>query len=266
MLFRSGAFETISGEVVKAILISLSRGSSTTESGGLFGDVNGGNLIRGVDVSEPRTAAEKAERLLIAEIKSVAQAEQLENPDARVVIDKKETTELLVKFAHGVHGFGSKDSPRYFRQYWEMISPNEDWQVMSTTVNDQVKFGGKQQIVFWQQGKGLLAELGKKGLAIPAGEMAWGKQGIAVSQMSVLPATLHTGEIFDKNVAVVLPHNTFHLPAIWCFCSSPEYNEAVRQIDQSLKVTNSTLVKVPFDLDHWTKVAEEKYPNGLPKS
>ena len=24
-------------------------------------------------------------------------------------------------------------------------------------------------------------------------------------------------------------------------------------------------MKVPFDLDHWTKVAAEKYPNGLPK-
>jgi hypothetical protein len=39
----------------------------------------------------------------------------------------------------------------------------------------------------------------------------------------------------------------------------------VRQIDQTIKVTNATLVKVPFDLDYWTKVAEEKYPNGLPK-
>ena len=43
------------------------------------------------------------------------------------------------------------------------------------------------------------------------------------------------------------------------------FNESVRQIDQKLNVTNGTLVKVPFDLDHWTKVAEEKYPNGLPK-
>ena len=41
-----------------------------------------GNLIRGVDVSEPRTAAEKAAQLLTAEIKSVEQAKQLENPDA----------------------------------------------------------------------------------------------------------------------------------------------------------------------------------------
>jgi hypothetical protein len=39
----------------------------------------------------------------------------------------------------------------------------------------------------------------------------------------------------------------------------------VRRIDQKLNVTNSTLVKVPFDLDYWTKVAQEKYPNGLPK-
>jgi hypothetical protein len=47
-------------------LISLSCGNSTKESGGLFGDVNDGNLIRGVDVSEPRTAAEKAAQLLTA--------------------------------------------------------------------------------------------------------------------------------------------------------------------------------------------------------
>jgi hypothetical protein len=32
-----------------------------------------------------------------------------------------------------------------------------------------------------------------------------------------------------------------------------------------LAVTNATLVKVPFDLEHWQKVAAEKYPDGLPK-
>jgi hypothetical protein len=30
-------------------------------------------------------------------------------------------------------------------------------------------------------------------------------------------------------------------------------------------VTNATLVKVPFDLGYWTRVAEERYPHGLPK-
>ena len=64
---------------------------------------------------------------------------------------------------------------------------------------------------------------------------------------------------------MIIPHNPAHLPAIWCFCFSPEYNEAVRRIDQKLNVTNATLVKVSFDLERWTKVAEEKYPKGLPK-
>lgn len=255
-----GAFETISGEVVKAILITLSKGNGVPHS-----EVSVKHLLRGIDVSEPRTAADKAVGLLTAEVKSVEQGRQLENPDARIVIDKEDVAELLVTLAHGVHGFGSKDSPRYFRQYWEIVAPDEDWQVMSTTVDSTISYGGKQQIVYWQNGEGLLAELGKKGLAVPVGEMAWGKGGVAVSQMRILPLTIHTGEIFDKNVAVVLPRNPSHLPFIWCFCSSPEYNEAVRRIDQKLNVTNATLVKVPFDLDRWTKVAEERYPNGLPK-
>ena len=70
---------------------------------------------------------------------------------------------------------------------------------------------------------------------------------------------------FDNNTAVIIPNNPNHLLAVWCFCSSPEYNETVRQIDQSLKVTNATLGKVPFDFDHWSKVAADKYPNGLAK-
>ena len=95
--------------------------------------------------------------------------------------------------------------------------------------------------------------------------MAWGKVGVAISQMRILPCTLYTGEIFDKNVAVVSPKEESYLPAIWCFCSSPEYHDAVRRIDQKLNVTNATLAKVPFDLDRWTEAARRKYPHGLPR-
>ncbi len=83
--------------------------------------------------------------------------------------------------------------------------------------------------------------------------------------MGVLIPSIYSGSKFDTNVSVIVPHDPAHLPAIWCFCSSPEYNEAVRQIDQSLKVTNATLVKVPFDLVRWTQVAQEQYPHGLPQ-
>ena len=39
----------------------------------------------------------------------------------------------------------------------------------------------------------------------------------------------------------------------------------VRQVDRKMHVANATLVKVPFDLAHWRKVAAEKYPDGLPE-
>jgi len=83
--------------------------------------------------------------------------------------------------------------------------------------------------------------------------------------MGSLPVTLYGGELFDNNSSAIGPLTGNELAAVWCFCSSPEYNEAVRCVDQSLKVTNATLVKVPFDLNYWTEVAEQSYPNGLPK-
>ena len=263
-----GAFETISGEVVKAILLILSRGNRVEEASGLLvkqQDAASTSTIRGLDVSALRTAKEKAELLLKAEILEVEQERQLENPDARVIIENVETSFLLAKYAQGVHGFGSKDSPRFFRQFWEIVFVDDDWQFLQTTVESTKCWDGLRQVVYWQNGKGILAELGRIGLAIPAGAIAWGKKGIAISQMRILPCAFYGGEIFDKNVAVILPNNPDHLPAIWCFCSSLDYNQAVRQMDQSLKVTNATLVKVPFNLPYWQKVAAEKYPNGLPK-
>ena len=82
--------------------------------------------------------------------------------------------------------------------------------------------------------------------------------------MNQIPVTLHTASSFQYNTAVIILENESLLPVVWCFCSSPEYYEAVRRIDQKLFVTNATLVKVPFDFDHWTNVAAAKYPNGLP--
>jgi hypothetical protein len=71
--------------------------------------------------------------------------------------------------------------------------------------------------------------------------------------------------MFDISCTPIIPNDPQHLPAVWVYCSSPEYHTEVRRIDQALKVTNATLAKVPFDLAHWQKVAAEKYPKGLPK-
>jgi len=94
---------------------------------------------------------------------------------------------------------------------------------------------------------------------------AFGRRGIAVSQMSALPVSLYSGNRFDSNVAPIVPRDLAHLPAVWCFCKSPEFHVAVRRIDQKMNVTNATLLKIPFDLERWQQIATEEYPNGLPE-
>lgn len=79
-----------------------------------------------------------------------------------------------------------------------------------------------------------------------------------------LNATVYCGELFDDGTGVLLPADEAQVPAIWAFASSDQYRPLIRLLDPSPKVTNGTLVKVPFDLDHWTKVAEAQHPNGLP--
>src|SRR5205814_8910066 len=89
--------------------------------------------------------------------------------------------------------------------------------------------------------------------------------GIAVTEMGDLPVTLYSGELFDNNSAVIVPRRQEWIPAVWSFCSSAEFVNSVRAIDQKMNVTNSTLLKVPFNLERWQKVAAELYSDGLPE-
>jgi len=83
--------------------------------------------------------------------------------------------------------------------------------------------------------------------------------------MQELEPFLYSGEVFDDNICPICPKDESIIPAIWAYVESGEYHENVRAVDQALKVTAATLTKVPFDLDYWTKIAQIKYPNGLPK-
>ncbi|MFP4183464.1 MAG: Eco57I restriction-modification methylase domain-containing protein [Halorhodospira sp.] len=264
-----GAFDTISGEVVKAILITLTHGNASGGQGGLFSGEESNHLICGLDVSEARTAAEKARGLLAAEMKSVSQARQLDNPDARIIFDKS-FGDLLEQVASNHQGLSTGDNPRFRRAHWEVPHLRAAWALEQSTVNTFDPYGGRSGILLWEGGQGQLYEFGRENVATlhnvdRRGEEAWGQAGIGISQMRFLPASIYSGCHFDTNLAVLVPFDKVNLPAIWCFCSSPEYNEAVRRIDQKLNVTNATLVKVPFDLERWTQVAAEQYPHGLPE-
>lgn len=254
-----GAFETITGEVVQAVLLTQTQAPATD-----------GLQLRGVDASASKGAVEKSALLRDGELVAVSQKGQLGNPDARIALDEGSIESLLNVICTNHQGLSTGDNPRFRRDHWEVAELGDDWEPEQSTVLETGHYSGRSGILLWQAGRGELYKFGRENVEAlhnvdRRGEEAWGRMGIAVSQMRDLPVTIFSGQKFDTNVAVVAPVKPEYLAAVWSFCSSSEYNKAVRRIDQKLNVTNATLVKVPFDLLRWQQVAAERYPTGLPK-
>ena len=241
-------------------LFTLSRGNATNESGGLFGE-DDGNLIRGVDVSEPRTAAEKAAQLLTAEIKSVEQAKQLENPDSAIVFQLVDNASLLSEVASINYGSKPGQTKRVVRFHWELYGVSSSWQLLESTPTTDRHYSGKTKVCLALEE---IAEQGIREFGIRSQDV-WGKKGIIQSRMSKMPFSIYCSNLFDDNTSVLTEKDRGYLSSIFSFIESGKYITEIRKLNQKLDVASHTMVKVPFDLAHWTKVAEEKYPNGLPK-
>ena len=163
------------------------------------------------------------------------------------------------------------DGLQFYRYIWEQ-KITKDWDYLQSTSSKTMNYAGMNQVIFWEEEKGKLYKLALSVKHLNhalqnyrRGNEFWGKRGIVVSSIGKLPSTIYTGTKFDQTVAVLVPHKSEDLGALWCYVQSSEYNKNVRQIDQKLNVTNATLTKVTFDLEHWQKIADENYPNGLPK-
>jgi hypothetical protein len=256
-----GAFETISGGVVNVALL-IHTAAPPAE----------GHELVGLDASRPRVTSRKASLLLTERVGPTLQSDQLANPDARIAFEETRARTLLSQYAVSYWGQDVGDSPRFYRRFWEAYWLAGDWSYLQSSVSSSLPFGGREQVVYWQNGCGVLMEVsselrdikGHRGIRPLGGRAAWGKPGVAVSLMS-LKATLYSGDIYDRNCAALIPKSEADLAAIWAYCVSEGFHDDVRRIDQGLKVMSGALTKVPFQLDHWQKVAAEEYPNGLPE-
>ncbi|MBM4387048.1 MAG: SAM-dependent DNA methyltransferase, partial [Deltaproteobacteria bacterium] len=132
-------------------------------------------LLSGLDASAPRIPAEKAELLRTGEIKLLEQERQLDNPDARVVLEEGERYELLEKYASAYQGISPADFPRFGRFFWENIILSPYWSFWQSSVENIVHYGGKELIIW-------LSEVNKKveteGTAYIRGSETWGKKSI----------------------------------------------------------------------------------------
>ncbi|MCZ4505718.1 N-6 DNA methylase, partial [Rhodococcus ruber] len=223
--------------------------------------VGDGGSIAAFDIGNG-PASEKATELLKAELIRLPYQDQLANPDARLMMQAHAGGALLSKFCIAATGVQTGDSSRYIRKFWE--APDSiRWVRMQSTALISKPFTGREHVLDWDRGQGALS---REPSAYLRNTSLWGQQGVAVKQMGDLHATLYTGEAFDNNTAILLPHKIRDLPSIWAFVSSPQYARLVREINARPGVTTADLAKVPFDAEYWRRVAEEAGPLPEPWS
>ncbi len=247
-----GAFETISGEVVSATLVQLTNAPPVSN-----------HAITSVDVSHSGSVRLKAESLILDELRILIQENQLLNPDSCIQTEERtDDLPLLLNYAESLQGCGLADIVVFRKLFWELERLVGGWVAHQSSPDGVGLYTGLHFAVKWDDGKGVLANSPEARIQ---GRPAWGKNGIACAWLGRLPAGLYLGTLFDNSAAAIIPKNPSYLGAIWCFISSPDFAREVRKINQKAQVANATLVKVPFDLALWQKIAAEKYPHGLPK-
>ena len=245
------AFQNMNFWAAKTALCTLSRKAPDDNT-----------RISGFDVSETRDPSEKGRLLLRSPSRVVSQLSQLNNPDARLLLSEMDNLPLLEIHGTAFQGIATADYSRFGRFFWELPRKDQAWQFQQSTVEATNYYGGREHIFLWEDGNGALAASDQARIQ---GLEAIGKYGVAVSQMNRLPVTLFTGEFFDNNCSALVVRDKALVPAVWEYCASDQFLIDVREIDQKVSVTNASLVKVPFDVARWQKVASEKYPHGLPK-
>lgn len=247
----SGAFSTISGEVVKPLLISIANRDKES-------------YFFGVDVSEEVVLQIRADSLRYIPLLKIDSASQVATSDSRLLLSDNTGGETLELIANAWQGIATSDFPRFGRSFWEMHQVKNGWQFQQSTTEATVHYSGKDKILYWQDGYGDITKVCQKGATF-RGTSAWNRKGVAITQMSSLSSSLYNGDIFDNNTAIFTLTDDENLPALWAYCQSGEFAIEVRKIEKKVNVTNSTLNKIPFNSAKWQGIAKKLYPNDLPQ-
>jgi len=264
----TGAFETISGEVVNVSLLVVNN----TLSDEL-------HCFSGIDASILKQPNDKASvlkgvnseggdnRLPGCNLKIVRQSRQLENPDAVLSIEELNSAILLGNYATCIEGLSTGDGSQFVLKFWELNKLGNGWKFFIQNVNESMHYGGRSDVILWEEGRGKLVRFPSAHnfpSATMNGYKVLGNDGVRITQMGEPKATLYKGELFGKSAGTLVVKDKSVLPAVWCYLTSLAFNEEVAKISQSLYKTVGTFLKVPFDVNYWTAVSREKYPNGLP--
>ncbi len=246
-----GAFETISGEVVNAALFVIQSVQPLDSS-----------RIAAVDASTFDGTDSKATALRSEDINLVLQADQRRNPDARITLREYVQSTLLGEFVISTEGLSTGDGPRFVTKFWEHGVLGDEWEMFQSAPDTSRAVQGFSEVVFWENGNGVLSRFDG---ARVQGHAAWRKPGILVGRMGSIRAGYYAGRLFDKSCVVLTPRDgqREYLPAIWNFCTSPQFETEIRHLDQKLGVATSVPLKVPFDHSAWGRSAGAKSEDAI---
>jgi hypothetical protein len=226
------AFESSAAAGAFVALLSLTRNVDVLE-----------HAFPGWDLAPITNSPDKAAALRNEASEKVLQRSQLLNPDARVSLQDSGASLRLSKYASSFLGLGTGDYPHYGRLYWEFPFAQTGWVFQQTSVEQTSSWDGREHVLCWdevnQRVRGMSeAEREQIHNQDQSGQQAWGRKGVAITLARELRSTLYSGEKFDKSVAVLVPGDEGVIPALWCFCSSADFDRLVRQLDQKIIAAN----------------------------
>ena len=110
----AGAFETISGEVVKASLVGIAKQAPPNNA-----------AFFAADISQAATIPDKRRELHQGDGNMLTQCEQLKNPNSVVTSEALKRGELLQKVAASFEGAKTVDIERFRHLFWELTEIRE---------------------------------------------------------------------------------------------------------------------------------------------
>ena len=259
----AGAFGSISGEVVKVVLSIIENKPSRGE-----------DIIIGTSPEEISARPEaKISLLTSGPLVCSTVAQQRANPDSRITLSTLGTGPFLSEFANSSQGICTGDYARFGRYFWEVSVENHGpWVFQQSVPAGAGSWSGCQNVLFWEGGHGSLLTYVTERLGVGR-ESAWirgtsfrGRVGVAITQAGSLTAGLYSGELFDNNTVVLVAKDPKDGPALVHFVLSDDFAASVRRIDSNVRVADKTMLKVPFDVGYWRRVAEEAGPLPEPWS
>jgi hypothetical protein len=178
----------------------------------------------------------------------------------------------IISIADARNGLSAGDGARFERFVWELERRGASWELLQTSPDGIALFSGMDKIVLWEHEQGVMAALAASVRHLNhaaqnwrRGKPLWGRHGVVVSQIGALVG-LYTGERFDSTCFAIVPNEEQCRPALAVFALSGELRTEIGRLAPTWKLGSpQTLLQVPFDLEHWTKVAAEQYPDGLPE-